>query len=206
MHAANARHGCIPFHYPDLPLEYKPPTLYDLSALSGLPWGSPRGRMMQDNLLGQGASMAVALRLLIVCTGNCIRSQMAEGWFRFLGGRRVEVFSAGTEPVGFVHPFAVRVMAESGIDISGGHSKHLGQLLNQHFDAVITVCDNAAESCPLFPGASRRLHWSIPDPSRVPGGTEARLAAFRAVGEQIRQRVERFLADELGAENLHDNA
>src|SRR5579883_657399 len=102
-------------------------------------------------------------RVLFVCTHNSARSQMAEGWLRHLAGDRFEAHSAGTEATQ-VHPLAIRVMAEVGIDISGQHSKTIEEYLGQPFDWVITVCDQAAEACPLFPGGGERLHWSLLDP------------------------------------------
>src|SRR5215471_6355700 len=107
-------------------------------------------------------------RVLFLCTHNSARSQMAEGLLRELGGDRFEPFSAGTEAT-HVRPLAVRAMAELGIDISGHESKTQERYLNQPFDAVITVCDDANETCPVFPGARQRLHWSFPDPSKAEG-------------------------------------
>jgi protein-tyrosine-phosphatase len=108
------------------------------------------------------------VQVLFLCTHNSARSQMAEGILRELGGDRIEAASAGTE-VTRVHPLAVREMAERGIDISGHHSKHMDEFLGERFDYVVTVCDNARESCPIFPGDPERIHWSIPDPSAVEG-------------------------------------
>lgn len=121
---------------------------------------------------------------------------MAEGLLRHLGGGRVEVASAGTEPRG-VHPYAVQVMAEVGIDLSHHTSKSVEGFVGQRFDWVITVCDRVRERCPVFPGA-RTLHWSIPDPAAAEGSEEEILAAFRAVREALRRRVRRFL-DEVEA-------
>ena len=104
-------------------------------------------------------------RVLILCTGNSARSQMAEGLLRAFGGANVEVFSAGTRP-GIVRPEAIAVMSELGIDLSGHRSKHVREFDGQHFDYVITVCDNANETCPIFPGTTRRIHWSFPDSGR----------------------------------------
>ncbi len=128
-------------------------------------------------------------RVLFLCTHNSARSQMAEGLLRAYGGDRFHVFSAGTEATQ-VRPEAIAVMQEAGIDISGQSSKTLKRYLDQPFDLVITVCDAAAESCPVFLGARRRLHWSFPDPSAVEGSEEQRLVAFRAVRDAIRQRIE----------------
>ena len=136
-------------------------------------------------------------KVLFLCTGNSCRSQMAEGWLRHVAGETFEAFSAGTAPVG-VNPDAVRVMAERGIDISGQHSKAVAQLAGHHFGYVITVCDQAGEACPVFPGAARRLHWSHDDPARATGPEADRLAAFRRVRDLIEADVRRF-AIEVGA-------
>ncbi|MDR5708664.1 MAG: arsenate reductase ArsC [Armatimonadota bacterium] len=138
------------------------------------------------------------MRVLFLCTGNSARSQMAEGWLRHLSRGMVEVWSAGTEPRG-LHPMAVQAMAEVGIDISGHASKSVEGFAGQSFDWVITVCDRARESCPVFPGV-RTLHWSIPDPAAVPGTEEEALAAFRAVREELRWRILRFLDGLLAVE------
>jgi arsenate reductase (thioredoxin) len=133
--------------------------------------------------------MADRERVLFLCTHNSARSQMAEGLLRHLGDDRFEAFSAGTERT-HVRPLAARAMAELGIDISAQESKTLERYLGEPFDAVITVCDQANESCPIFPGAKRRLHWSFPDPSRVVGTEEEQLAAYRRVRGALRQRIE----------------
>lgn len=134
--------------------------------------------------------------VLFLCTHNSSRSQMAEGLLRSRGGERFRAFSAGTHPRA-VHPLAIAVMAELGIDISeaaGYHAKSLDAFAGQPFDLVVTVCDEAAEECPFFPGARRQEHWSFPDPSAA-GGTEAeRLAVFRAVRDAIARQIDEFLA------------
>lgn len=117
---------------------------------------------------------------------------MAEGLLRALGGERFEVFSAGTKPKG-LHPLAVQVMKEVGVDISGQRSKHVDVYREQAFDWVITVCDNAREECPFFPNARHQLHWSFPDPAAVEGALEERLEAFRAVRDSIRRRITEFI-------------
>jgi len=137
-------------------------------------------------------------RVLFLCTHNSARSQMAEGLLRQLAGDRVEVRSAGTVATR-VHPLAIDAMAEKGIDIRGQRSKHLAELAGEHFDTVVTVCDNAQESCPIFPGAPERIHWSIPDPSAVAGDAETRLRAFRAAREDLAARI-RDLAARLAEE------
>ena len=131
-------------------------------------------------------------KVLILCTGNSARSQMAEGLFRQAGGDRYEVFSAGTKP-SLVRPEAVAVMREIGIDISRHRSKSVDEFAGQKMDLVITVCDNAKESCPVFPGTTQRLHWPFEDPAALAGSEEQRLAAFRSIRDQIRARIQRFL-------------
>jgi len=127
-------------------------------------------------------------RVLVLCTGNSARSQMAEGLLRELGGGRFEVYSAGTRPGG-VRPEAVEAMREVGIDIGGHRSKSVEEFAGQHFDAVITVCDNARENCPVFPGRTERVHWSFGDPAAADGDWDARLAVFRRVRDEIGARL-----------------
>jgi arsenate reductase len=131
-------------------------------------------------------------RVLFVCTHNSARSQMAEGILRDLAGDRFEVTSAGTEAT-HVRPLAIRAMDEISIDISGQESKTLERYLGESFDYVITVCDDANEACPFFPGADKRLHWSFEDPSRAEGSEDERLAIFRRVRDEIRERIEQEL-------------
>jgi arsenate reductase (thioredoxin) len=131
-------------------------------------------------------------RVLFLCTHNSARSQMAEGLLRHLAGDRFEAHSAGTEAT-YVRPLAIRAMEEVGVDISGQESKTLDRYLQEPFDYVITVCDDANEVCPFFPGAESRLHWSLPDPSRAEGSEEERLAVFRSVRDGIGERIEREL-------------
>lgn len=131
-------------------------------------------------------------RALILCTGNSARSQMAEGLLRADGGPRFEVHSAGTHP-SFVRPEAIAVMSELGIDISGHRSKSVEEFLGQPFDYVITVCDRARESCPVFPETAQRVHWSFEDPAAVEGDEETRLAAFRRIRDQIRSQLRPFI-------------
>jgi arsenate reductase (thioredoxin) len=133
-------------------------------------------------------------RVLFLCTHNSARSQMAEGLLRQLAGDRFEVMSAGTEAT-HIRPLAIRAMDEIGIDISGQESKTLDRYLDEPFEYVITVCDDANEACPFFPGAANRLHWSFEDPSRVEGSEEKRLAVFRSVRDRIRERIEDDLVD-----------
>jgi arsenate reductase len=128
-------------------------------------------------------------RILFICTHNSARSQMAEGWLRHLGGEAFEAYSAGTEAT-HVRPLAMRAMAEVGIDISGQQSKTLDRYLSELFDDVITVCDSAAEACPVFLGAKRQRHWSFPDPSQATGSEDEQLAVYRRVRDAIRMRIE----------------
>lgn len=134
--------------------------------------------------------------VLILCTANSARSQMAEGLFRHAGGDAFQVFSAGTKP-SLVRPEAIAVMREIGIDISGHRSKSVDEFNGQQLDYVITVCDNANESCPVFPGATQRLHWPFEDPAAAPGSEEERKAAFRKVRDQMQSRIGAFLAGSL---------
>jgi len=138
------------------------------------------------------AEMQSKRRILFLCSHNSARSQMAEGLQRALGGDRFEAFSAGSEAT-HVRPMAVGVMAELGIDITGQHSKTLERYLDQPFEAVITVCDQANETCPVFFGARERPHWSFPDPSKAEGSDEDQLGVYRAVRDGIRHRIEREL-------------
>jgi arsenate reductase len=133
-------------------------------------------------------------QVLILCTGNSARSQMAEGLLRSLAGDRFEVFSAGSKPSA-VNPLAIAAMDERALDIRSHRSKHLNEYLAQPFDYVITVCDNAVETCPLFPGPARRIHWSFPDPAAVQGSEAERLASFRQVRNAIESQFKHWLAE-----------
>jgi arsenate reductase len=132
--------------------------------------------------------MSAKQRVLFLCTHNSARSQMAEGLLRALGSDRFDAYSAGTEATR-VRPLAIKAMGELEIDISAQESKTLDRYLDQPFDAVITVCDQANEACPVFFGAKRRLHWSFPDPSKVTGTEAEQLQVYRAVRDGIRQRI-----------------
>jgi arsenate reductase (thioredoxin) len=132
--------------------------------------------------------MTEKTRVLFLCTHNSARSQMAEGLLKHLAGDRFEALSAGTEAT-HVRPLAVRAMREVGIDISGQESKTLEGYLKEPFDYVITVCDDANESCPFFPAASTRLHWSFENPSKAKGSEEERLEVFRRVRDGLGDRV-----------------
>ena len=130
-------------------------------------------------------------RVLVLCTGNSARSQMAEGLLRDLAGDQFEVFSAGTI-ASFVRPQAIAVMNEIGIDISGHRSKSADEFLDDEFDYVITVCDHANQRCPVFSGPAERLHWSIDDPV-ISGSEHEQLAAFRRARDELDQRIRKFI-------------
>ena len=139
--------------------------------------------------------MQARYRVLFLCTGNSCRSQMAEGWTRHLKGDQIDVRSAGITAKR-LDPRAVQVMAEVGIDISGHRSKCLDEFLDVPFDYVITVCDNANESCPVFPGPAKRVHWSFDDPAEATGSDAEILAEFCRVRDQIRAKLTEFAAAE----------
>ncbi len=134
-------------------------------------------------------------RVLILCTGNSARSQMAEGILRHMAGDRFEVESAGVEP-STVRLEAIKSMQEIGIDISSHRSKSVDEFTSADFDYIITVCDNAKTSCPVFPGNAARIHWSFDDPAAVKGSEEEQLSAFRRVRNEILERLENFAAKE----------
>jgi arsenate reductase len=131
--------------------------------------------------------------VLFLCTGNSCRSQMAEGLVNHFLGEQWEARSAGTQPAGYVHPLAVQAMAELGIDISDGRSKSVEEFRDVPFDVVVTVCDNAAESCPVWLGQGRVVHIGFPDPARATGSQAERLAVFRQVRDAIQQQVSAYL-------------
>jgi protein-tyrosine-phosphatase/DNA-binding transcriptional ArsR family regulator len=136
--------------------------------------------------------MTEPIRVLFLCTHNSARSQIAEAMLRQMGGPNFAAFSAGTE-ASRVHPLALHVLQEHGIRTDGLYSKSLSDYLGKPFDLVITVCDQANEHCPLFPGAPERLHWSIPDPSAVTGADEERVTAFRMVYRDLARRLPRVI-------------
>jgi arsenate reductase (thioredoxin) len=136
------------------------------------------------------------MRVLILCTGNSARSQMAEGLLRRDAGNTYEVFSAGTKPTR-VRPEAIAVMREVGIDISDHRSKSVDEFAGQDFDYVITVCDNAKQSCPIFPAKTKRIHWRIEDPAAAQGSQEETLTAFRRARDELRARLQAFTQGEL---------
>ena len=132
--------------------------------------------------------------VLILCTGNSCRSHLAEGFLRAAAGDILDVQSAGSKPAGYVHPLAIKVMAEVGIDISHHRSKHLDEFLKQPIQTVITVCGNADQACPVFPGQLQRHHWGFFDPAKAQGTEEEILAVFRDVRDQIRRVFEAYAA------------
>jgi len=134
------------------------------------------------------------MKVLFLCTGNSCRSQMAEGLLRWYGGSVVDVVSAGTGPKP-VHPDAVRVMREIGLDISRQKSKSVEPYLEQRFDYVITLCDSAKEACPVFPGAARMMHWNLPDPAAASGSDEERMRFFRGIRDQLAFQIDELLAE-----------
>ena len=131
-------------------------------------------------------------RVLVVCTGNSARSILAEAILRQVGGDDFEVHSAGTEPKG-IHPLTLRMLDEAGMDASGLRSKSVTEYLGQSFDYVITVCDQARQVCPVFPGEGERLHWGYEDPAAVEGTEDERLRAFRRVFTQMSERIRTFV-------------
>jgi arsenate reductase len=137
---------------------------------------------------------AVPTRILVLCTGNSCRSILAEALFRELAGDRVVVESAGSVPAGAVNPRTERVLDEVGIAHDWARSKSMTQFLDRPFDHVITVCDDAAEACPTFPGPAVRTHWSIPDPARATGSDDEIMTVYRSTYADLRQRINGFLA------------
>lgn len=132
--------------------------------------------------------------VLILCTGNSCRSHLAEGFLRAAAGDLFDVQSAGSKPAGYVHPLAIRVMQEVGIDISQHRSKHMDEFLDKKIETVITVCGNADQACPIFPGQVNRYHWGFVDPAHVPGSEEEVLEVFREVRDEIRLVFEAYAA------------
>ncbi len=143
--------------------------------------------------------------VLILCTGNSCRSHLAEGVLRAAAGEVLDVQSAGSRPAGYVHPLAIRVMEEIGIDISGHRSKHLNEFLQRPIETVITVCGDADQACPTFPGQLNRYHWGFDDPAKAVGTEEQKLAVFRRVRDEIREVFEAYGAgrrDQAGRNEL----
>jgi len=137
--------------------------------------------------------------VLVLCTGNSCRSHLAEGFLRAAAKGRFRVASAGSKPAGYVHPLAIKAMAEVGIDISQHTSKPLSQFLDQQVETVITVCGNADQACPIFPGQVHRHHWGFEDPAHAAGSEEEKLAVFRRVRDEIRRVFEAYAAGRLDA-------
>ena len=135
--------------------------------------------------------------ILVLCTGNSCRSHLAEGILRAALGDRYRVASAGSKPAGYVHPLAIRALAEIGLDISAHHSKHLDEFLDQDVETVITVCGNADQACPMFPGQMNRHHFPFDDPAHAEGTEEEQLAVFRRVRDEIRRVFEAYAAGRL---------
>ncbi len=130
--------------------------------------------------------------VLILCTGNSCRSHLAEGILRAATGELLNVQSAGSKPAGYVHPLGIQVMKEIGIDISSHHSKHMDEFLKQPVETVITVCGNADQACPMFPGQVNRYHWGFDDPAHATGTDEEKLAVFRRVRDEIKRVFEAY--------------
>jgi len=130
--------------------------------------------------------------VLILCTGNSCRSQMAEAILRRAAGDFLDVHSAGSQPAGFVHPLAVKALAEVGIDLSGHRSKHVDEFLDREVDTVITVCSDADQACPALPGPAIRHHWGFDDPARATGGEDDQMHCFRRVRDEIRRVFEAY--------------
>jgi arsenate reductase len=135
--------------------------------------------------------------ILILCTGNSCRSHLAEGILRAALGDRIRVASAGSKPAGYVHPLAIQAMKEIGIDISLHHSKHLDEFRHESVETVITVCGNADQACPMFPGQMNRHHWGFDDPAHATGTDQEKLAVFRRVRDEIRNVFEAYAAGRL---------
>ena len=132
--------------------------------------------------------------VLILCTGNSCRSHLAEGILRAAAGDSLDVQSAGSKPAGYVHPLAIQVMKEIGIDISAHHSKHMNEFLQQPVETVITVCGNADQACPIFPGQLNRHHWPFYDPAKATGSEEEIRQCFRTVRDEMRRVFEAYAA------------
>jgi len=134
---------------------------------------------------------------LTLCTGNSCRSHLAEGILRAALGDACRVASAGSKPAGYVHPLAVKAMAEIGLDISAHTSKHMDEFLTQNVETVITVCGNADQACPMFPGQLNRHHWGFDDPAHATGSEEEQMQVFRRVRDEIRRVFEAYAAGRL---------
>jgi len=146
--------------------------------------------------------MTTKPRVLILCTGNSCRSHMAEGILRAAAGDLLEVHSAGSNPAGYVHPQAIEALREIGLDISGHTSKHMNEFLDREIDTVITVCGNADQACPVFPGQVNRHHWPFDDPAHAEGTEEEIAAEFRRVRDEIRRVFEAYARELRGGGGL----
>ena len=131
--------------------------------------------------------------ILILCTGNSCRSHMAEGIFRHLASDLFEVHSAGSQPAGYVHPLSIEVLAELGIDISHHTSKHMNEFLERDIHTVVTVCGNAEQACPTYPGQLNRYHWGFDDPAHAEGSEEEVMAVFRRVRDEIYMTIQAYV-------------
>jgi arsenate reductase len=164
---------------------------------AGLLWRA-RGRLLLRRPIVMNADVSLPL-VLVLCTGNSCRSHLAEGILRAAAKKRFRVASAGSKPAGFVHPLAIQVTKEIGIDISNHRSKHLNEFLNQPVETVITVCGNADQACPTFPGQVNRHHWGFDDPAHATGTDEEKLVVFRRVRDEIRRVFEAYAAGRIDA-------
>ena len=145
---------------------------------------------------GQDVAIEPMKKVLILCTGNSCRSQIAEGYLRKFAGEMAQLFSAGIETHG-VNPRAIATMKEDGVDISNHTSNHVDEYHDIHFDFVITVCDNAKEHCPIFPGKAKKFHHDFPDPAKAKGSAEEMMSQFRAVRNQIKEYCRQFVVENL---------
>jgi arsenate reductase len=162
-----------------------------VSPMTGKYPDNPQSRLNQTT---QDTVPKMKPTVLILCTGNSCRSHLAEGILRAAAGDSLNVQSAGSKPAGYVHPLAIRVMNEIGIDISGHRSKHMGEFLKQKIETVITVCGNADQACPMFLGQLNRYHWRFDDPAHATGTDEEKLAVFRRVRDEIKRVFEAYAA------------
>ena len=163
--------------------------------LVNLPAGLVRGRVL--------GMLEAKPTVLILCTGNSCRSHLAEGILRAAAGGLLNVQSAGSKPAGYVHPLAIEVMKEIGIDISAHRSKHFNEFLQVEIETVITVCGHADQACPMFPGQMNRHHWGFDDPARATGTDAEKLAVFRRVRDEIRRVFEAYAAGRIDANSRH---
>jgi arsenate reductase len=147
--------------------------------------------------MGAAFFIMTAPTILVLCTGNSCRSHLAEGILRAALGSSYRVASAGSNPAGYVHPLAIKVMAEIGLDISDHHSKHLDEFLAGNVETVITVCGNAGQVCPVFPGQMNRHHWGFDDPAHAAGCEDEQILVFRRVRDEIRRVFEAYAAGRL---------